>query len=274
MASNTLCADDRSTRIIKELYGNRRYVPRDDDPESTGYDDVSMIQMEVTDLGYKLSDVNYLQSESGILNIIRAITPYGFECYIVSPSEHHTKSNVELIKPFIPSELLENILVKCGHKASGIAIRYHNKICFNWENSCYNFEDNCEHHCIEELLPIISRNQLISFPEESLNVMYDLYKSIHSDKIISSLMDLETLQQQFHVLAENDVIINRVSNELMELKYQIKPLIGNVNKTTELYNMMKYREMIISKMSIISSMVNHMDQLIQDYQELNELLEH
>lgn len=281
-AGRSRISTERSATIVTDLCKPRmRRVVKDevkvDDSEVTSYDEVSLIHMDLHENEYQPIDVQYLDTESGIICVTHAITPLGFRCYVVSPAEHHSSPTLESINPFMPDSHLDQILLKCGHKASGVAIRYKDKVCFKWEENIYNFNSKINHELDEEIIPIITASQLQQYPVESLIAMHDQYRSIRSDQVTETDMAMQEMAVIIEDLySKHGDLHDRAYDALLSLKDSIDPLERkpvSEDRNKKLIQLTNYREKIINKLVSISRKEQLLVQLSKEYDSLAELVD-
>lgn len=267
----------RSANVIKGLYNNEtRDTSNMEESEISGYDEVSEIHMDLHDADYQPIDVQYLDTEEGLLCITNAITPLGFNCYVVSHSERHKTPTLEHISSFLNEDYRNSIMLKCGHKASGSAIRFAGKINFNLEDKSYNFRSNYDHPSMEEITPIITSTQLIQYPEESLAIMHDQYRSIRSDQVIQSAKRMDKVMSLISDMSKRySQATDDAYDSLITLKESIdlltsKPLTKIRN--SDLSELITYRELILCKLLSIARKEILVSELASDYDELYQLI--
>jgi hypothetical protein len=271
---------ERSKNVVNELCKGPSFKPKNEDRvidgEVTGYDEVSLIHMDLHENEYQPLDVQYLDTESGIVCITLATTPLGFRCYVVSLSEHHSKATLESINPFMSDRQLDNILLKCGHKASGVAIRFRDKVCFKWEDNIYNFSSKIEHELEEEIIPIITASQLQQYPEESLLAMQDQYRSIRSDQVSETDLSMQVMSTIIEELnSKYSDLHDKAYEALLSLKDSIDPLSRSKlseERNKKLVHLNNYRERIINRLVSISRKERYLEELLYEYKLLSELV--
>lgn len=269
---------DRSNKVIKDLYRNEQVLnsARElEESEVSGYDEVSIIQMDLHENDYRPIDTQYLDTEVGLICVIHTVTPLGFKCYVVSPSERHSSPTLEEVSPFLNEQYLEPILLKVGHKASGVAIRFGDKINFNWEGKSYNFRTNQDHSLSEEITPIITASQLQNFPTESLVTMHDLYRSIRSDQVIESDNRMGEIMLAAQRISHYPDIQDQTYDLLVDLKDYIDPIVATPSsdmRNQKLSELVNYREQIIQRMVSIARKQRLISELADEYDELAQLV--
>lgn len=268
-----------SDHLISSLYLDQHTISiTRDSSELSGFDESVAKQTNIQLLGYNILHKYNIQvgdpSNGGRnIMILEVRTPLFFNAYIIINSPHHYKPNTQLIAPFLDHQYVNDIVQRSSHKASGTAIRDSDRIHCRWENNTIDFKCS-DGRNINSIIPVITDTQLLSYPSESLLMLYEHHRCLRSDAVNHCLDNIHNSINKLYILAEMlPDLVNRSDELLYNIKEEVDPLVKQkINGCTiddRVESIVDYRSSIIAKISRLSQQLSFINNAIESANDLN-----